>query len=224
MSDPIFGVVTRIQDEDPRPVAAGDLSTVGLVGPASNTDPSVFPLNAPVKVFSNDIAKLRYLGNSGYLMDAIRGINDQLDALQVAAQVVVVRTAEGTDPVPAIRNQQTIANIMGRSTSGTGLFALLKSPAALACTPRLILAPGYTAQMANSLNTLELATPGKGYLPGKVYPLTFSGGGRPDVVVQATGHAQADANGEINYANLFIDSYGAWYDLDEPPTSPMCIA
>jgi phage tail sheath protein FI len=152
----------RPQDEDPRPVAAGDLSTVGLIGPASKADPSVFPLNAPIKVYSNDVAKLRYLGNSGYLLDALRGINDQLDALQVAAQVVVVRTAEGTDPVPAFQSADDREH-HGGSTAPA--FPFPKSPAALACRPD---PRAGVAQMANSLNTLELTTPGKATCPERL--------------------------------------------------------
>lgn len=220
MSDPIFGIVLRQVDEEPRPVLGADLSTIGLIGPAAGADVDVFPLNTPVKVYSNDVAMLAQLGTTGYLADAIAGINDQLGDLEVAAQIVIVRTAEGTDNDPALRAQETIGNIMGSSVNGTGVFAFLKSADLLACTPRVICAPGYTGQMATSLDELTIGTLGSGYIPGTSYPMTFSGGGTGTTKVQATGHAIANVNGEIRQADLVIDSLGAWYSEAPDATLP----
>lgn len=211
MTQPTFGLVIRRIADDPRSVIGADLSTVGLIGPAAGADADMFPLDTPVKVYSNDSAKTAKLGTAGYLADALEGINDQLGDLEIAAQVVIVRTAEGTDADAAIRAQQTIGKIMGSSILGTGLWAFLQSPELLACTPRLICAPGFTGQMATSLGVLTLGVMGSGYVPGTSYPMTFSGGGASDTVVQATGHAIANANGEIHQADLVIDTLGAWY-------------
>ncbi|WP_065755192.1 hypothetical protein [Bradyrhizobium paxllaeri] len=211
MSDPVFGVVLRRVDEEPRPVIAADLSTIGLIGPASSADTDTFPLDTPVKVYSNDSVTLNKLGESGYLADAVNGINDQLGELDAAATLVIVRTAEGTDPDPAVRAQQTIGKIMGSSIDRTGVHAFLMSPELLAVTPRVICAPGYTGQMATSLSTLNLTQVGRGYIPGQRYDMTFTGGGSVGTVVQAQGHAIANANGEIRQSDLMIDSYGAWY-------------
>lgn len=216
MSDPVFGIVLRQVDEEPRPVLGADLSTIGLIGPAAGADVDVFPLDTPVKIYSNDYAKLAQLGTSGYLSDAIEGINTQLGDLEVAAQIVIVRTAEGTNDDAALRTQETIGHIMGSSVNGTGVFAFLKSADLLACTPRVICAPGYTGQMATSVDVLTLGVMGSGYLPGTIYPMTFSAGGAGTTKVQATGHAVANANGEIHQADLFLDTLGAWYS--EAPT------
>ena len=150
MTLPVFGVVFHRVDEEPRPVIAADLSTVGLVGPAPNADPDTFPLDTPVKLYSNDTTKATALGTAGYLLDTVNAINNP--ALEQAAQIVVVRTAMKTDPDPGRRAEQTIGKIMGSSTDGTGVWALLKSgdPGIF---PRLIIAPGYTSQMANSVRT-----------------------------------------------------------------------
>jgi uncharacterized protein len=220
MTAPTFGLVIRRIDEEPRPVIGADLSTIGLIGPASGADTDAYPLDTPVKVYSNDSAMTTKLGTVGYLADAIEGINDQLGALQAAAQIVVVRTAEGTDPDAAVRAQQTIGKIMGSSITRTGVWAFIKSPELLACTPRLICAPGYTGQMANSLNALALNVMGSGYVPGTSYPMTFTGGGSTNTVVQATGHALANANGEIRQADLAIDTFGAWYTGTPTVTLP----
>src|SRR5438093_1248684 len=187
MSDPVFGVVLRRVDEEPRPVIAADLSTIGLIGPASAADTDTFPIDTPVKVYSNDTVTLNKLGDAGYLTDAVNGVNDQLGELDAAATLVIVRTPEGTDPDPAIRVQQTIGKIMGSSVDGTGVHAFLKSPELLAVTPRVICAPGYTGQMATSLSTLNLTLVGRGYLPGQRYEMTFTGGGSAATVVQAHG-------------------------------------
>ncbi|WP_262027564.1 phage tail protein [Microvirga sp. Mcv34] len=147
MADPTFGLVTRTVDNDPRPVISADLSTIGLVGPATDADPAVFPLDTPVKIYSNDRAKLKALGESEYLADAVRGINDQLGALQVAAEIVIVRTASPTGADAAAKLASAIAGIVGSSTDGTGLWALIDAPEMVSATPRIIVAPGYTAQL-----------------------------------------------------------------------------
>ena len=87
MGDPNFGIVIRKVDREPRPVYGADLSTIGLIGPAPAADASVFPLDTPVLIYSNDNDKLAKLGDQGYMRDAIQGINDQLGEGQFAARV-----------------------------------------------------------------------------------------------------------------------------------------
>jgi hypothetical protein len=217
MADPIFGLVFRKVEEEPTPVIGADLSTIGLIGPADQANTEFFPLNTPVKVYSNDTTLIEYIGDSGYLKDAIDGINAQLGEMEVAAKLVIVRTASGTNPDPALKLQETIARVMGSSTDQTGVWAFLKSPQLLAITPRIICAPGYTGQLANSVGELHIGTVGKGYVPGTTYQMTFTGGGASSTIVQATGHAVADVNGDINQNQLFLDTYGAWYDEGTPP-------
>ena len=212
MADPIFGISIRKVDEGARPVLAADLSTIGLIGPAPLADFAMFPIDTPVVLNSNDSSKTKKLGESGYLSDAVRGINDQLGETQFAARIVVVRTAEGTDPDPAIKLQQTISKIAGDSLAGTGMWAVLKSASKLGCTPRILLAPGYTSQMANGVGAIERTAGGTNYVTDHMYPVTFSGGG-PDAV-QAQGHAYGLSNGTLGLIELELP--GAWYDT--PPT------
>lgn len=212
MSDPIFGISIRKVDEGARPVLGADLSTIGLIGPAPLADPVAFPLNSPVSINSNDTRTTKKLGEAGYLSDAVRGINDQLGETQFAARIVVVRTAEGTDPDPAVKLQQTISNIAGDSLAGTGMWAFLKSPSKLGCTPRILIAPGYTSQMANGVGAIERTAPGTNYVTDHMYPVTFSGGG-PDAV-QAQGFAYGMSSGQLGPIELELP--GAWYDT--PPT------
>jgi len=217
MADPIFGISIRRVDEGARPVLAADLSTIGIIGPAPLADATVFPLDTPVFVNSNDMSKTRKLGEAGYLADAVRGVNDQLGETQFAARIVIVRTAEGNDVDPAIKLQQTISKIAGDSLSGTGMWAFLKSAAKLGFTPRILLAPGYTSQMANGVGAIERTAPGTNYVTDHMYPVEFSGGG-PDAV-QATGYAYGQSNGSLGAIELELP--GAWYDtapvIEAPP-------
>ncbi|MEY4952840.1 MAG: hypothetical protein RL299_1264, partial [Pseudomonadota bacterium] len=98
-----------------------------------------YPLNEPVRIFSNDATALTALGVDGTLGPAVNLINAQLGEFSAAAVIVIVRVAEGLD------DDATITNIVGNGTT-TGIAAFLRSAAKLGVTPRLIGAPGYTSQ------------------------------------------------------------------------------
>lgn len=220
---PTFGLQFIRVDDQALPVLGANLDVVGIIGPCNTANPEVFPLNTPVLVFSNDTVKLKQLGNDGFIMDAINGINDQLADYQVAAQLVIVRTAYGTQQTENLQLQQTIANIMGSSGAGTGVFAFKKAPNAIYCTPRLIIAPGYTGQMADSLDTLAIDAIGEGYIPNQSYEITFANGAGETngaQLVLPSGRAVADANGAINASQLFIDTFGAWMTVAPTATLP----
>jgi len=216
MADPTFGISIRRVDEGARPVMAADLSTIGIIGPAPLADPAAFPLNTPVFLNSNDTKTTRKLGEAGYLSDAVRGVNDQLGETQFAARIVIVRTAEGVDPDPAIKLQKTISNIAGDSLNGTGMWAFLKSSSKLGFTPRILTAPGYTSQMANGVGAIQRTLPGVGYVPDHLYPVEFTGGG-PNAV-QAEGHAYGASDGTLGAIEL--DLPGAWYTTAPTITAP----
>jgi phage tail sheath protein FI len=211
MADPIFGISIRKVEEGGLPVLGADLSTIGIVGPASLADPVIFPFDTPVFLNSNDKAKLKKLGEAGYLSDAVRAVNDQLGETQFAARLVIVRTPEGTDIDPATKLQQTISKIAGDSLNGTGMWAFLKSAPKLGFTPRILVAPGYTSQMANGVGVIERTEPGDGYVLDHLYPVEFTGGGAD--AVQAVGHAYGLTDGSLGPIELELP--GAWYDT--PP-------
>ncbi|MEZ5853151.1 MAG: hypothetical protein R3D68_21160 [Hyphomicrobiaceae bacterium] len=121
MSDPVFGIsITRI-DNEPRPAVWSDMAVVGIIGTATAADADVFPLNAPVFMYSDDRTKALGLGTDGTIPDAITLINAQLGEFQVAAKVVIVRIAEGADA------DATIANIVGDSLLKTGIHAFVEA-------------------------------------------------------------------------------------------------
>jgi phage tail sheath protein FI len=208
--DPTFGVKVLRTESESVPIITGDLSVVGIIGPADDADVSLYPLDTPVLVVSNDQTMLAGLGEDGFLKDGLRGVNGQLKNAQRAAVCVVVRTARGVNVNPAVANQLTIAKIMGDEAFGSGLYAFLRAPGDLQCTPRLLCAPGYTGLLATGVDDLTVGTLGKGYVPGATYPITFTGGGAN--AIQATGHAVADETGNIGAGNLFVDTPGAWYE------------
>jgi hypothetical protein len=223
MANPTFGLQFIQVDDQPQPILGANMDVVGIIGPAAQADPTIFPLDTPVLVFSNDLPTLKKLGTDGYIPDAIDAINDQLADFEIAAQLVIVRTDYGSQSDANLKLQQTIARIMGNSVQGTGVHAFLKAPNTLYCTPRIIIAPGYTGQMANSLDTLLTDIVGVGYIPGQTYTVTFGlGGGETNGanVVLPQAHAVADANGEIHDRDIFIDSWGAWFTVAPTATLP----
>ena len=187
MSQPYFGLQFIQVDDQPIPGSGANMDVIGIIGPCSTADLTVFPLNTPTLVYSNDTIKLSTLGADGYIQDAINGINAQLADFQIAAQLVIVVTPYGTAADANMKLQQTIANVMGNSIMRTGVWAFTTAPNMLYCTPRLIIAPGYTSQMANSLNTLDVNTVGIGYIPNPNYQIQF-----------------AQGVGETNGANLIL--------------------
>lgn len=218
MARPTFGLEFFRVDDQPQPVVGANMDVIGIVGPCSTADEEAFPLNTPVYMYSNDLVMLGKLGDSvgyfdGYIADAINGINAQLADFQVAAQLIIVRTEYGTAADHNIKLQQTIAGIMGQSVMGNGIWALLKAPNKLYTTPRIIICPGYTGQMANSLDTLRTGTVGRGYIPNAEYTVTFTPGNAETNganLVLPAAHAVANVQGEIHDDDIYIDSWGAW--------------
>lgn len=206
MSDPIFGIsITRV-DNEPRPASVSDMSVVGLVGTAPNANAQTFPLNTPVFLYSDEVAKLVALGTTGTLPDAIQGINDQLGEFQIAAKVVVIRIAEG------VNDRATIANIVGSSLNKTGIWALREAGPAIGIIPRLIGVPGYTHQRETGLDAITMGVRGMGYVTAP--NITFTGGGGSGAAAVATianGITIALGNGGDGYTSV------PTVNIDPPP-------
>jgi hypothetical protein len=170
MSDPVFGIsITRVEDEA-RPAIFGDLSVVGLIGTAPNANGTLFPLNEPVFIYSDDATSRLALGADGTLADAVALLHAQLGEFQVAAKIVIVRVTEGADV------DATIANIVGNGTT-TGLSAFIKAGPDLGFVPRLLGAPGFTSQRKTGVTALAITNGGTGYTNGSALALTATGGG-----------------------------------------------
>jgi hypothetical protein len=200
MSAPVFGTIDQRFNDEPLPTPPVDFAAVALVSTATGADATAFPEYEAVRFNSSNAAKAAKLG-TGDLADAVRGINDQLGRAQRAADLIVVRVPEGVSATPAVKLQQTMANVI------TGLQALKVAPPKINRTPRLVYA-GYTDTTYQGLTALAATTAGAGYTPGQSYPLTFSGGGAG--AVQATGQAVATDAGAITTATLVIDTPGTY--------------
>lgn len=145
---PVFGYQTSRPNDDPIAVTGADFSKVGFVTTSEDANPAIFPLDKPVRFTSTDPLFLAAAG-TGYLKDALRGLNDQLAGY--GADTIVVRVAEGTGASPALKLAATFANIIGDEGLRTGLWALRDAQALVKATPRLIGTPGYTAQQPDGL-------------------------------------------------------------------------
>lgn len=177
MTEQLVGI-KHIRDEaEILPSIGAEMSVVGLVGTAIGANEAVFPLNVPVYFNSSDLAFRGALGTGGWLVDALRGVTDQVGAGQEAVKVVVVRVAEG------VSSAATAANVVGSSQSGTGIHALLSAGEEHGVTPRIIVCektdytPGQGAVSVNVLtqgdNLTEapaIAVSGGGSDPNKVLP------------------------------------------------------
>jgi phage tail sheath protein FI len=148
MTAPAFGYQSSRPLDDEVSVLGADFSKFGLVSTSDDADPAVFPPDVPVRFTSTDPAYLSKLG-TGYLADAVRGINAQLNGK--GGDIVIVRVPEGTGATAAARLAATHARIIGSAGSKTGLYALRAAPSEVKATPRLIGVPGYTAQQPDGL-------------------------------------------------------------------------
>jgi phage tail sheath protein FI len=167
MTEPTFGISIQPLDNELRTLVFSDFSVIGIIGTADAADAGSFPLDTPVAMNSNDAELLADLGATGSIVDAIRGINDQLAAMQGAARLVIVRVAYNATA------DTVIANIVGNGTT-TGLAAFKAAPAALGMTPRIILAPDYTGQTKTGVLSVPVTAGGTNYTTPTV---AFSGGG-----------------------------------------------
>lgn len=168
MADPTFGIKITSVDDEIRPAIYSDMSVVGIIGTAPDADAVAFPEDTPVFIYSDDTDALTNLGDTGTLKDALTLLNAQLGDFQVAAKVVIVRVAAGADA------DETIANIVGDQGSETGLFAFLNAGTDLGYIPRLICAPGFTAQRPSGVDSLTISAAGTGYEVGDA--ITGTGG------------------------------------------------
>jgi phage tail sheath protein FI len=187
MTEPTFGISFLTDDSEPRPAVGSDMSVVGIVAPSPHADPDAFPLNTPVLVFSDQSAATAKLG-AGPIYDAFEAINEQLAELQIAAKVVVVRVAEGANIA------ETIANIVGDANTKTGIHALVDAGTILGVVPRLICAPGYTAQRFGGIDHFAGLQGGENYVTAPT--VTFTGG-TPIRPARATANLTAGAVSSI---------------------------
>jgi phage tail sheath protein FI len=130
-----------------RPIRTVSSSVIAVVGTAPDADAAAFPYDTPVLVTNLvDAAKLDTSVNQtrkGTLVDAVRGIFDQTNAV-----VVVVRVAEGAGATDPEKLAATLPNVIGSVDAITGqqkgAQAFLAAKSILGVAPRILIAPGFT--------------------------------------------------------------------------------
>ena len=201
--DFLHGVEVLEVDDGLRPIPIVETAIIGMIGTAPDADATKFPLNEPIAIVGNprQAAALDTVGDSeGTLKDGIDGIFDQS-----GATVVVVRVEEGLD------TDATLANIMGDSTQGTGVWAFLEAQTKVHLRPKLICAPGYTSQrLTDGVTNVAMTQVGSGYDPDAPPAVTFADTGSPGAGVGATGKAIVNTNGQVE--SIEITRSGSNYD------------
>lgn len=133
----------------PRPIALANMRPIGAIMVAPNADDDVFPLNEPVAFFTDDAEKKTAAGTGGNVADIFDAIDDQ----GVVSEIVVVRVAAGTGANPSEILTNTLTNIVGSSSSLTGVHAFKGAESHTGTKPRLFVAPGYTdMRVSNAAN------------------------------------------------------------------------
>ena len=126
----LHGVEVIQVDDGIRPIRIAKSSAIGLVGTASDA-PGGFPRNEPVLIKGpRDAAQL---GTGGTLKDAYMAAYQN-----GASEVIVSLVPEGSSAA------ETMANVVGDPTAGTGVWALQNAGSKLDIVPRINAAPGFT--------------------------------------------------------------------------------
>ena len=129
---------------------AGVVPVTSLYLGGGQDDP--FPLNTPVAIAASETGKLKKLGAGGTLPWAMAIIGRFGGHL-----CIVVRVEENANEA------QTLTNVIGSSTTGTGLWALLKSQNRTGYSPRIIGIPGFSQDQAAANEMLTVTRRLNGY-------------------------------------------------------------
>lgn len=202
--------IRHIRDEiEVQPAVGAEMSVVGLIGTAVGANEEAFPLDTNVYFLSTDTDMAAKLGTGGWLVDAVRGINDQIGVGQGAVRIVARRVAAG------VSDAATVANILGSSTNGTGIYGFLDAGEDLGFIPRLIVPEMTDYTDGQGIDAIALLTNGDNLTAAPT--VVFAGGGSDPGKVLPTAVATlgTGANAE-KVVSITITSPGKF--LTAPPT------
>lgn len=142
MTAPVIGMQFSRPEDEPVPVTGADFSKIIVIDTSDDASDSEFHIDTPVRGSSSDKDFLEALG-TGELAAAVRGINDQLDGLNVGADVTIVRVEETLDEDDAPDKAAISSHIVNILNGITGIAPIVNA------TSRIVLA-GYTDWRANA--------------------------------------------------------------------------
>lgn len=144
----LHGVEVVDLNDGPRPIRTVRSSVIGIVGTAPNADPAKFPLDKPVLIAGS--RRDAGLLDTTALKTGLGTLPGALDLLldQIGAAVVVIRVDDTGDAAAKLA-----AVIGGVDANGdyTGVHAFLAAQGDLGVTPRILIAPGFTASREGDL-------------------------------------------------------------------------
>ncbi|WP_422459127.1 phage tail sheath subtilisin-like domain-containing protein [Endozoicomonas sp. ALB115] len=111
-----------------------------------------FPEGVPVAISASEVGRIKKLGSSGtlpWIMEIIGRFGGHL--------CIVVRETEGDTEA------ETLTNIIGSSTTGRGLWALLKAQNKTGYSPRIIGIPGFSQDQAAANEMITVTERLRGY-------------------------------------------------------------
>jgi len=136
MTAPVIGMQFSRPNDEPVPVTGADFSKVLIIDTSDDADADDFPYKVAKRGSSTNVAFIEALG-TGNLAAAVRGINDQLDGLNIGCDITVVRIEEHLDE----DDEPDIAAISADIVDVLDDISLI--PSLVNATPRIIVA-GYT--------------------------------------------------------------------------------
>ncbi|VDS09243.1 Phage tail sheath protein [Paracoccus haematequi] len=145
MPDFLHGIEVIEIDNGTRPISTVASSMIGFVGTAPDADAALFPADMPVLIAGPRQAAA--LGAAGTLLDAY-----QQAYAEGVSTMVVVRVTAGATPA------ETKAAVIGSATAGTGIWALMNARPLLGVTPRILAAPGHSANAPGATEASPVAT------------------------------------------------------------------
>lgn len=170
------GLVMQRDANEPAPASNAQMSVIGMALPVVKADgvnqtefEDTFVANE-LKLFNSTDAVARMIEPDSELGRALTLINAQAARYQRAAKVILNPVAAG------VNEDATIANIVGNSTSLTGIHRFKRAGADVGFYPRLIVAPGFTKQTKKGVVSAAIGAAGSGGANG-TFALAFSGGG-----------------------------------------------
>lgn len=175
MTAPVIGMQFSRPDDEPVPVTGADFSKIIVYDTSADASAVEFPYGDSIRGSTSDKDFREALG-TGRLAAAVTGITDQLNGLNIGADVTVVRIEETLDEDDAPDKAAISADIVAALDDLTGVASIVNA------TPRIVLA-GYTDWRLNA-NTPNLVAAKLETVLGKIL-------GIAPVQVDATSAANA---------------------------------